>query len=45
MKEKLVYDKRFKKVKIWKMKIFEENKKYGHSVVCDTLRPLAKIKR
>jgi len=22
-----------------KMQIFQDNKKYGHSVVCDTLRP------
>ena len=45
MKEKLVYDERFKGVKIWKMQIFEENKKYGHSIVCETLRPLARIKK
>jgi len=45
MKEELVFDKRFKKVKIWKMQIFEDNKKYGHSRACNTLRPLANIKK
>jgi hypothetical protein len=36
--------KRFGSIKISEMKIFKENKIYGHSRVCDTLKPFARIR-
>lgn len=35
--------KSFGNLKMGKMRIFQENKTYGHSRACDTLRPIMKI--